>query len=1160
LVKKLKKYFELFKFEDEKKTKEQEIQKQSKFLDQLKKILQSLNKTNVNYIEKKKDYKNSAYYPIFSSKYKKYDDIKETMFLKAYSNLVESCKIGLEAYDTSNQKKGLINSFSNVKILNRLKSFLVFLKQDPIYCQKKLLEILDVMDEDKEDENRSISEDNPNDHLRHDWKQPQQSMDPIKEEMEGDHKEKFGLIKETYQPSHLSVNAVKPQEAQSETGRSKRSGAVSLANIVAVEDQKPNAFYEFQSREKFLSITLVLKFMTTNLIPNLLYKVLIEYTNIRISYNVSDSGNIIFSSYELLEKILIFLRYLCYKSNQVFQTYLLRIKQSNINFSFSDLMIDFNLSIINYVNDAIHRKKQLSTFRHNLGNEKYFDRLIKAYSDFRISLIQNGLNNNSREIINHSKMEKLVITHSSSVDSLDGNQDLVILISSFFKFVNSIVEEYADDYPKNIDHRIVKNIQIYNVGKMMLFCIWNFYEGVVEKERILRLATSEAKEAGKVIVSSSFNKRYKNLQEFGLDSKGSNEMLNYYLNYMDKKDHNLIYLELCINCYIYLNLCDNRFNIEKARNELKILRASTDEDMTQASHREKRLRATNKEMMKFIETIIVHIELFLLTEARNKEIWKDTNINKNLHLIFPKEILEDKVIKELMGTLTTEEKEKNKEEQEKEEEEESISYEESSGSFSEDDDMEYDNSDEEDYLEEEIEMEEKESKKEEKKPDTDKDDEAKQKKVNIKIIEQEDGEYFLNKVFFQCHPHSLKISDKMVEWIRNEAPEDYNKKINFLIQKIGVVEDGMNMKVSLRGNKLYEFLYELNFMIVQWICAILLLAINIFFMWETTMEKTNDNLLELEILTEDWADNISLILNIVNLVIAGLAIANYLFFETLLYLKYKIPRKYGKRDNKKNPIKELYPFFSDKRVFPLIWNVVFGLLAISAEHRRYFYSFQLLAVTSLSSTMSLAVYSVYLRGAQFVSSAILALIIMLFYAGISFFFYNSPLNSGDDQLCTNYRHCFVSMINFIKMGGGIGDQLGMVSWENNDYWGRLFYDWTYFFLIILLLVNIINGIVVDTFQQEREDDNKHRDAVENKCFICDQKKTVFLLNGVSYNHHIKFEHNLFNYIHFLMKLKLTDSGELSTTECMIKSKDLHSQVNFFPKDQALSTVKNEDLK
>lgn len=57
-----------------------------------------------------------------------------------------------------------------------------------------------------------------------------------------------------------------------------------------------------------------------------------------------------------------------------------------------------------------------------------------------------------------------------------------------------------------------------------------------------------------------------------------------------------------------------------------------------------------------------------------------------------------------------------------------------------------------------------------------------------------------------------------------------------------------------------------------------------------------------------------------------------------------------------------------------------------------------------------------------------------------------------------------SVVNYgLRSGGGIGDMLSSMQWEEKDSRWRIIYEISFFFLVIVILLNIIFGIIIDTF-------------------------------------------------------------------------------------------------
>jgi len=54
------------------------------------------------------------------------------------------------------------------------------------------------------------------------------------------------------------------------------------------------------------------------------------------------------------------------------------------------------------------------------------------------------------------------------------------------------------------------------------------------------------------------------------------------------------------------------------------------------------------------------------------------------------------------------------------------------------------------------------------------------------------------------------------------------------------------------------------------------------------------------------------------------------------------------------------------------------------------------------------------------------------------------------------------------MGGGIGEGLASPNISDENFTERFWFDILFFILLIVLLLNIVTGIIIDTFAQLRD--------------------------------------------------------------------------------------------
>lgn len=113
-------------------------------------------------------------------------------------------------------------------------------------------------------------------------------------------------------------------------------------------------------------------------------------------------------------------------------------------------------------------------------------------------------------------------------------------------------------------------------------------------------------------------------------------------------------------------------------------------------------------------------------------------------------------------------------------------------------------------------------------------------------------------------------------------------------------------------------------------------------------------------------------------------------------------------------------------------------------------------------------------------TGILAVTVIYIYSMIAF--YNPDLHSTlildgyTDQnvtpVCSYPWECFLFIVNAgLRQGGGVGDLLTHQDYNDDnksEYFARFFYDLTFFLIIIIILLNIVFGIIIDTFAELRD--------------------------------------------------------------------------------------------
>lgn len=119
---------------------------------------------------------------------------------------------------------------------------------------------------------------------------------------------------------------------------------------------------------------------------------------------------------------------------------------------------------------------------------------------------------------------------------------------------------------------------------------------------------------------------------------------------------------------------------------------------------------------------------------------------------------------------------------------------------------------------------------------------------------------------------------------------------------------------------------------------------------------------------------------------------------------------------------------------------------------------------------------------------------------------------------------------------------------------RFLLDMMYFILILVLAMNIIFGIVIDTFGNLREQKNQRYADTVGKCFICSIDREIFdrAADGPDgFRIHVKRDHNMWNYMYFIFLIWEQDKDDDDGLELFIRKCIDKNELSWFPIRKAL---------
>ncbi|XP_014664679.1 PREDICTED: ryanodine receptor-like isoform X2 [Priapulus caudatus] len=203
----------------------------------------------------------------------------------------------------------------------------------------------------------------------------------------------------------------------------------------------------------------------------------------------------------------------------------------------------------------------------------------------------------------------------------------------------------------------------------------------------------------------------------------------------------------------------------------------------------------------------------------------------------------------------------------------------------------------------------------------------------------------------------------------------------------------------------------------------------------------------------------------------------------------------------------------------IMWYFLFSVLG---NFNYFFFASHLLDVVMSIKALSTIMQSITHNGKQLCLTLMMMTIIVYIYTVLAFnFFRKFYVSEGDDgeeeHKCHTMAACFLFHLYVgVRAGGGIGDEIEAPDGDQQMF--RFVFDITFFFFVIVILLAIIQGLIIDAFGELRGQLEQVKEDMESQCFICGIGKEYFDKIPHGFDTHVLKEHDLANYLFFLMYL------------------------------------------
>ena len=417
----------------------------------------------------------------------------------------------------------------------------------------------------------------------------------------------------------------------------------------------------------------------------------------------------------------------------------------------------------------------------------------------------------------------------------------------------------------------------------------------------------------------------------------------------------------------------------------------------------------------------------------------------------------------------------------------------------------------------------------------------------------------LRKIFFEINPFFFNLSTSTKLYFLNNCNRDSQmSKLSELIENTDFFWREIDY-LSENPSEMKRLLKLINFKQCEILLFFITLLINMIFLINLTI-KDNELFFPLSL------SYIIKFLNLIQILFCSAII--YIWHEDkhLIYYNAFIVKNNNPEDF--TLLTKLRYYFYDSlidknEINSFLFVLILSILSIIYYNSYYLIGFQLASVINLNKYLRNVLSVLKKRFQQILQTLILLLILIYMYSLIGFFFFNEEYEDSElkENQCQELIQCYLTHISYgIRSGGGIGEHLPRHYFgrENNREYYRMIFDLMWYFFVNLLMLNVILGVIVDTFKEMRQENDSQEYDKENVCFVCGINRNQARSLGLDFYEHINKDHDIWNYAFFLINLQILQGKDMNTYELYVDNQIKNQSTSFFPEMICSAMQKNRN--
>lgn len=242
----------------------------------------------------------------------------------------------------------------------------------------------------------------------------------------------------------------------------------------------------------------------------------------------------------------------------------------------------------------------------------------------------------------------------------------------------------------------------------------------------------------------------------------------------------------------------------------------------------------------------------------------------------------------------------------------------------------------------------------------------------------------------------------------------------------------------------------------------------------------------------------------------------------------------------------------------MIFHTIFGILGPLVDP--FFHALHLVLFVNISNSAMYILQACTNRLGALMNTLFMALFVIYAYSILGANYYSGVYDIEDIDACSSLASCFLYTLNFgLRNGGGVADSMKPYKYGEESKFGlKVVFDLTFFIFINIIVLNIVFGIIIDTFGEMRDASYEQEDKFKNLCIICQNQRTDIEEMGLSFKEHTTDHHDFWLYPQFIKYIEEKDKLELSADEVYVYADISAKKVDWIPHKKSLFLEEGEN--